>query len=120
MATPVKPTNHRRTHAERLSDRITKFCGSMPFVYFHILWFGGWLYYNLTAPVPFDPFPFGLLTLIVSLEAIVLATFILISQNRQAHTSARRARLDYSVNVKAEKETRQIISLLRKIDKRLK
>src|SRR3989344_353633 len=72
----------------RLADYITYFSGSMYFVYYHILWFGFWILANdgLFRPyVPiFDPFPYGLLTMVVSLEAIFLATFIMISQNRQA------------------------------------
>ena len=65
----------------RISDGITWFAGSMWFVYLHILIFGYWI---LTSGRPFvdDPFPFGLLTMIVSLEAIFLSTFVMISQNR--------------------------------------
>ena len=73
-----------RQHAEerrskfenRLSDGITGFAGSMNFVYVHVIWFGLWL------TIPVEKYPFGLLTMIVSLEAIFLSTFILISQNR--------------------------------------
>ncbi|QQG41064.1 MAG: DUF1003 domain-containing protein [Candidatus Levyibacteriota bacterium] len=71
-----------------LAALITAFSGSMPFVYFHVLWFGLWISINhgLLEPYihPFDRFPYGLLTMIVSLEAIFLATFIMIAQNRQA------------------------------------
>ncbi|MEP6468268.1 MAG: DUF1003 domain-containing protein [Chloroflexota bacterium] len=65
----------------RLADWITSFAGSMRFVALHVVWFGAWVLVNQFAPA-FDPFPFGLLTMIVSLEAIFLSTFILISQNR--------------------------------------
>src|SRR5688572_23813962 len=65
----------------RLADLITTFAGSMPFVTLHVAWFAAWIAINLVAPA-FDPFPFGLLTMIVSLEAIFLSTFVLISQNR--------------------------------------
>lgn len=72
----------------RLADIITSFSGSMFFVYFHVIWFVAWILANhgLLEPYihPFDPFPYGLLTMIVSLEAIFLSTFIMISQNRQA------------------------------------
>lgn len=72
----------------RIADIITYFSGSMAFVYVHALWFGFWIIANqghLTPFIPvFDPYPYGLLTMIVSLEAIFLATFIMISQNRQA------------------------------------
>ena len=65
----------------RLADSITAFSGSMRFVALHVIWFGAWILLNL-AVVHFDPFPFGLLTMVVSLEAIFLSTFVLISQNR--------------------------------------
>ena len=72
----------------RFADYITYFSGSMYFVYFHVLWFGFWIMANdgmLRPYIPvFDRFPYGLLTMVVSLEAIFLATFIMISQNRQA------------------------------------
>lgn len=72
----------------RLAEGITRFAGSMPFAYLHALWFTFWIAANhgLFEPyVPvFDPFPYGLLTMVVSLEAIFLATFIMIAQNRQA------------------------------------
>jgi uncharacterized membrane protein len=65
----------------RLADTITAFSGSMRFVALHVIWFGAWVLLNLTV-LRFDPFPFGLLTMLVSLEAIFLSTFVLISQNR--------------------------------------
>ncbi len=72
----------------RLAETITVFAGSMGFVYFHAIWFALWIVINqgLAKPYihPFDPFPYGLLTMLVSLEAIFLSTFILIAQNRQA------------------------------------
>lgn len=70
-----------------LAEHITSFSGSMNFVYFHVVWFGLWILINqgYLRPYiqPFDPFPYGLLTMLVSLEAIFLSTFILIAQNRQ-------------------------------------
>jgi uncharacterized membrane protein len=60
----------------RVADRITAFAGSMPFVYIHIAWFGCWIGFG------FEGYPYGLLTMIVSLEAIFLSTFVMISQNR--------------------------------------
>ena len=72
----------RRASASlRIADEITAFSGSMRFVVLHVIWFGGWIVLNLLVP-DFDPFPFGLLTMLVSLEAIFLSTFVLISQNR--------------------------------------
>lgn len=69
------------TASLRLADLITTFSGSMRFVALHLTWFVAWIAFNLIWPA-FDPFPFGLLTMIVSLEAIFLSTFVLISQNR--------------------------------------
>lgn len=79
----------RKMHSAegRLADWITGFSGSIYFVYFHIIWFTLWIVVNqglLEPYIPvFDPFPYGLLTMLVSLEAIFLSTFILIAQNRQ-------------------------------------
>jgi uncharacterized membrane protein len=61
---------------DRIADAVTRFAGSMPFVYLHIMWFALWIGFRVEA------FPFGLLTMIVSLEAIFLSTFVMISQNR--------------------------------------
>jgi uncharacterized membrane protein len=104
----------------RVADEITSVAGSMRFVYIHTLWFGLWIVFNL-GPVaaalgillaPFDPFPFGLLTMIVSLEAIFLSTFVLISQNRQAAIADRRAELDYEVDVRAEAQVAKLLALV--------
>ncbi len=97
----------QRTLAERLSDAITGFTGSMTFVVMHVLLFVAWVLINLNL-VPgvaaFDPFPFGILTLIVSAEGVFLAIFILISQNRMTRQSDRRAHLDLQVSMLAEQE----------------
>jgi uncharacterized membrane protein len=73
----VKQAEQRADRAQnRLADRITSFAGSMTFVYLHIIWFGCWIGFHV------EKYPFGLLTMIVSLEAIFLSTFVMISQNR--------------------------------------
>ncbi|MEA2243094.1 MAG: hypothetical protein QOD24_2650 [Solirubrobacteraceae bacterium] len=73
----VKEAEERRKHVEdRISDRITAFSGSMRFVYLHIIWFASWIGFGV------EGYPYGLLTMIVSLEAIFLSTFVMISQNR--------------------------------------
>lgn len=101
------------TWEQRVADWITAFCGNMKFVYFHIVWFGVWILLNILAWVnSWDPFPFGLLTMIVSLEAILLSTFILISQNRQSEKSNLRAQRDYEVDKKAEREVQEIKKIL--------
>jgi uncharacterized membrane protein len=69
-------TERRKSVENRVADLITRFAGSMDFVYVHVIWFTIWV------TVPVEDYPFGLLTMIVSLEAIFLSTFILISQNR--------------------------------------
>lgn len=68
----------------------------------HAIWFALWIVVNLIPSLTLDPFPFGLLTLVVSLEAIFLSTFVLISQNRQADVDDARAREDFEINVYAE------------------
>lgn len=65
-----------RSAQNRVADKITAFAGSMTFVYLHLLWFAAWIFFRVEA------YPFGLLTMIVSLEAIFLSTFVMISQNR--------------------------------------
>ncbi len=102
-----------QTFQDIWADKITAFSGSMSFVYIHALIFAVWIIYNLSLPkTGFDPFPFGLLTLIVSLEAIFLSTFVMLSQNRQSKQADLRAQLDYEVNVKAEQEVEEIKRLL--------
>jgi uncharacterized membrane protein len=94
-----------RTEQNRLTDGITNFAGSMSFVYLHTVWFSVWILINLGllgAAVAFDRFPFGLLTMIVSLEAIFLSTFVMISQNRQASRADIRSELDFENNVRGE------------------
>jgi uncharacterized membrane protein len=73
----AKHDQERRGHLQdRIADAITTFAGSMAFVYVHMLWFGVWIIFRV------EKYPFGLLTMIVSLEAIFLSTFVMISQNR--------------------------------------
>jgi uncharacterized membrane protein len=90
---------------DRAADAMTAFSGSMIFIYLHVVWFGAWLLCNegvFGKSLVFDPFPFGLLTLIVSLEAIFLSTFVLISQNRQQARADRRSQSDYENDIRAE------------------
>jgi uncharacterized membrane protein len=110
-----------RGRSDQLSDAITAFSGSMPFIVLHVVWFSAWILLNVPgAPWGrFDPFPFGLLTMIVSLEAIFLSTFVLVTQNRQAAAADRRARVDLQVNVIAEREVTRLIQLVAEIHKHL-
>ncbi len=111
----------RKGIQDRVADAITSFSGSMRFVYLHALWFGVWIVLNLgiLGIKPFDPFPFGLLTMIVSLEAIFLSTFILVSQNRMSLVSDRRADLDVQINLLAEHEITRLLTLVHAIAKHL-
>jgi len=87
------------TILQRIADWLAWFSGSMPFLISHTIWF-----IIILSDKAYDPFPFGLLTMIVSLEAIFLACFVLISQNRQAQKDKVRADIEYEVNIKAELE----------------
>ncbi|MCH5670686.1 DUF1003 domain-containing protein [Streptomyces gilvus] len=90
---------------DRIADAITAFAGTMTFVYLHALWFAVWIVCNEGAfgkAAVWDPYPFGLLTMIVSLEAIFLSTFVMVSQNRQAARENVRADLDFETNVRSE------------------
>jgi len=90
---------------DRAADRITAFAGSLPFVYIHSVWFGVWILLNigvLGTSLRFDRYPFGLLTMVVSLEAIFLATFVMVSQNRQAARADIRSELDFETNLRSE------------------
>ena len=94
----------RRTQ-DRFADGITTFAGSLNFVYLHSAWFGVWILLNIGlvgATLEFDRYPFGLLTMIVSLEAIFLSTFVMVSQNRQALRTEVRSQLDFEANLRSE------------------
>lgn len=99
-----------RTRQQRFADWVTRFAGSMAFVYLHVLWFGVWVFVN-AAVVAFDP-GFADLTMAVSLEAIFLTVFVLVSQNRQGEMADRRAELDLQINLLDEYETTRILTLV--------
>ena len=103
------------SRSDRVADVITAFTGSMLFVALHAVWFTAWIVLNLPGMPAFDPFPFGLLTMIVSLEAIFLSTFVLISQNRQALRADRRATVDLELNAIAEQEVTKLIHMVSEI-----
>jgi uncharacterized membrane protein len=110
-----------RSFRDRIADLVTRFSGSIPFIYFHVLWFGIWVLANMEIGgfPAFDPFPFGLLTTIVSLEAIFLSTFVLVSQNRQAEIAERRAELDLQFDLLAEYEVTRILTLVDAMAKKM-
>jgi uncharacterized membrane protein len=108
-----------RTTGEKIAEYIANFCGSMAFVYIHLVWFGGWIVLNSFSQWTFDPFPFTFLTLCVSLEAIFLSTFILISQNNETRLTERRNYLDLQVNMLAEQESTKTLELLQRIARKV-
>jgi len=105
---------HERNLQSRIADAITAFSGRMIFAYVHIVWFVVWILLNtgrFGLPA-FDPFPYGLLTMIVSLEAIFLSTFVLISQNRMGEETERRADLDLHIGLLTEHELTRVLQML--------
>lgn len=108
---------HQRTVVDRVSDVFTRAAGSGTSVVFHSLFFAAWLAINTgrTFIPAFDPFPFNLLTTVVSLEAIFLAIFVLISQNRMAHQGDRRAHLDLQIDLLAEQELTMALRMLERV-----
>ena len=93
----------------RIADRITTFAGSMRFVYIHIAWFGLWIGLGV------EKYPFGLLTMIVSLEAIFLSTFVMISQNRADAKRQVIANLEWKTVREEDKQNRELLQLSNQI-----
>jgi uncharacterized membrane protein len=104
---------HARERAEsvqnRIADRITKFAGSMAFVYLHVVWFGAWILFGV------EGYPYGLLTMIVSLEAIFLSTFVMISQNRADAKRQVIAAQEWQTVQDEDKQNRELLDLSRQI-----
>jgi len=102
-----------RTFQDKIADAITKFTGSLTFVYLHLLIFGGWIAINVGwMPLPkFDP-SFVILAMVASVEAIFLSTFVLITQNRMTALADARANLDLQISLLAEHEVTQILKLV--------
>jgi uncharacterized membrane protein len=98
----------------RIADAITSFAGSMWFVYIHVVWFIVWITLNI-LPVKFDKFPFGLLTMIVSLEAIFLSTFVMISQNRADEKRQALADHQWDMVQVEEAQNEQLLTLTKNI-----
>jgi uncharacterized membrane protein len=106
----LKHTEERAQAAQnRMADHITSFAGSMGFVYIHILWFGCWIAFGV------EKYPFGLLTMIVSLEAIFLSTFVMISQNRADAKRQVIADQQWKTVQKEDEENRELLELSRQI-----
>jgi len=109
---------HRRTATERVSDAIAKLVGNVGFLLAQLLLIFGWSLVNLHM-IPgvkaFDPFPFGVLALLVSSESVFLTIFVLISQSRMARQSERRAHLDLQVGMLSEQELTTLLQMLQKL-----
>ncbi len=104
----------RRSSAEKFADWLTDYFGTVIFLVINAIWFAAWIIINLgwvPGIQPFDPFPFGLLTMVVSLEAIILAIIVLISQNRASRIDDLREEIDLQINTLAEEEVTKIIKL---------
>jgi uncharacterized membrane protein len=114
-------TARKRSLQAVMADGITWFSGRMIFIYLHVLWFGAWVLLNTGrfGVRSFDPFPYGLLTMVVSLEAIFLSTFVLISQNRLAEEADRRADLDLHIGLLTEHEVTRVLQMLDAIQEKL-
>jgi uncharacterized membrane protein len=104
----------RRTGLERFADGLTKSFGTVTFLVINAIWFLIWIVWNTgqLGVAAFDPFPYGLLTMIVSLEAIFLAIIVLISENRAARVASLREEIDLQVNMIAEEEVTKIMQML--------
>ena len=107
-----------RTFGDKLADRVTAVAGSTPFLALNVIWFVTWILINTGTfgkHLIFDEYPFGFLTMVVSLEAIILAVFVLISQNRQSKRAEIRAELDYITDLQADAEITAIMSMLQRL-----
>jgi len=106
----------QRSIVDRISDRITAFIGSITFVILHLLWFVVWVALNYAMAAAgftgFDPYPFIFLNLALSMEAVLLSTFVLITQNRQSRQAEQWAHLDLQINLLAERESTRVLRLL--------
>lgn len=113
--------SHDQRWSERLSDRISRVAGSIGFVGAHLALFTGWAAWNAWMPQPwrFDPYPYGLLTFIVSLEGVLVATFVLITQNRMNTRDKERGHLHLQIALLSEQELTVILSLLRRVAERV-
>ena len=111
-----------RTLVDRIADVIGGFSGSMTFVFLHMIWFVTWFLLN-TGIIPglkrFDPYPFILLAMIVSVEGVLLSTFVLMKQNRMQKRSDIRDQLDLQINLLSEKEITKTLQLLRAVADKL-
>ena len=107
-----RSTRRERTTLERMTDAVSSAASSTRFIVVHLAWFAIWVGYNVWSSHPFDPFPFSFLTWLVSLEAILLTGFVLISQDRMTKLAEKRAHLDLQVDLLAEQELTAILKVV--------
>jgi uncharacterized membrane protein len=120
IAALERHAKNKRPGSARIVERVTSFCGTLRFAALHVFLFASWIAANVLPGIPhFDPFPFTLLTLVVSLEAIFLSTFILISQNEETRLTDRRNALDLQINLLTEQENTKMLSVLQRIAAKL-
>ena len=110
-----------RTFSDYVADRIGGFTGSLKFIVIHAVVLGAWLLWNSLGPKEWrwDPFPYILLSVLVSCEAIFLSTFVLMKQNRMSRREDMRAHLDLQINLLSEREMTLVLQLLQRISTRL-
>src|SRR5678816_3652272 len=101
----------QRSRLDRLTDAVSGVAGSPVFIVAHLLWFGVWIGVNALGGATFDRYPYSLLTLAVSLEAIVLTGFVLMAQGRMTQQADKRAHLDLQINLLAEQELTAILKM---------
>ncbi len=114
--------NRKRSMSERVADFLTDSFGTIAFFNINAVLFLAWVVVNsnvIHGFTPFDPYPYGMLTMVVSLEAIFLSIIVLISQNRAAKIADLREELDFQVNVTAEQEITQILRMIERVEKKL-
>jgi uncharacterized membrane protein len=109
-----------RTRAHRVVCRVAAWSGSIPFLWLQLVGIAAWIAFNSWPGLPhIDPFPYVLLTLVLSIEAIFLSVFILISQNEETRLTERRDALDLQINLLAEQEGTQALRMLHQIGAKL-
>lgn len=110
----------RKSVQQRIADRITRFTGSIQFVYIHALIYGAWIIINLPGvPLPKFDHSFVILAMVASVEAIFLTTFVLMTQNRMTQEAEKRAELDLQISLLAEHEVTRLITLVKAIGEKL-
>lgn len=117
----IRAAATEQSPAQRVAAAVVRFCGSFTFIWLHVAWFAAWILVNSLPWLkhPPDPFPFTFLTLVVSLEAILLSAFILSSQNQEARLTDRLNQLDLQINLLSEQENTKMLQMLQGIARHL-